>query len=82
MLQVTKQFDGKKYHYYFNGKLQKNSKRDYKYACVGTTRKDKGASVEGYQFVLSFGNKADSTYNSMARYFKHCDLKVVEIIEK
>ena len=76
---VTKQFDGKKYHYYFNGKLQRNSTKDYRYACVATTKTDKGACVDGHQFVISFGNKADSTYNSMARLYRHCDLCVVEI---
>ena len=77
---VTKQFDGKKFHYYFNGKFKRNSTKDYRYACVATTRIDKGACVEGYQFVISLGNKIDSTYNSMAHCYKHCDLSVVEIM--
>ena len=79
MATITKTFNGKKYTYLCNGEVYKNSTRDYKYACVATTRQAKGAISEGKEFIVSLGNKADSTYNSMARFYGHCDLEVVEI---
>ena len=79
MAKIEKTFDGKRFTYLCNGELYKNSARNYKYACVATTRKAKGASTEGREFILSLGNKVESTYNSMARFYRHCDLEVVAI---
>ena len=79
MATITKTFNGKKFTYFCNGEVYRNSTRDYKYACVATTRKAKGATTEGKEFILSLGNKVDSTYNSYARFYGHCDLKVVAI---
>lgn len=79
MATITKSFNGKKYSYFCDGNLYKNSSRDYKYACVATTRQAKGAISEGNVFIVSLGNNAQSTYNSMARFYGHCDLEVVEI---
>ena len=74
MAKIEKTFNGKRFTYLCNGEVYKNSTRDYKYACVATTRKAKGAISEGREFILSLGNKVESTYNSMARFYKHCDL--------
>ena len=79
MAKIEKTFNGKRFTYFCNGEVYKNSTRDYKYACVATTRKAKGAISEGHEFSLSLGNKVESTYNSMARLYKHCDLEVVAI---
>ena len=79
MAKIEKTFNGKRFTYLCNGEVYKNSTRDYKYACVATTRQAKGALTEGHEFILSLGNKVESTYNSMARFYRHCDLEVVEI---
>ena len=79
MAKIKKTFNGKRFTYLCNGEVYKNSTRDYKYACVATTRKAKGAISEGHEFILSLGNKVESTYNSMARFYRHCDLEVVVI---
>ncbi len=79
MATITKTFNGKKFTYFCNGNVYKNSTRDYKFACVATTRKAKGALTEGHEFIISLGNKANSTYNSYARFYGHCDLEVVAI---
>ena len=79
MAKIEKKFNGKRFTYLCNGEVYKHSTRDYKYACVATTRKAKGAISEGHEFILSLGNKIESTYNSMARFYRHCDLEVVAI---
>ena len=79
MAKIEKTFNGKRFTYLCNGEVYKNSTRDYKYACVATTRQAKGAISEGHEFILSLGNKVESTYNSMARFYRHCDLEVVAI---
>ena len=79
MATITKTFNGKKFTYFCNGNVYKNSTRDYKFACVAITRKAKGALTEGHEFIISLGNKANSTYNSYARFYAHCDLEVVAI---
>lgn len=79
MAQVTKTFDGKKFHYFLGGNLYRNSTRDFKYACVAITREAKGATSEGYEFIISLGNNSTSTYNSMAKFYGHCDLRIEEI---
>lgn len=79
MATITKTFNGKKFTYFCNGEVYKNSTRDFKYACVAITRQAKGAISEGKEFIISLGNKKDTTYNSMARFYGHCDLQVVEI---
>lgn len=68
---VTKIYDGKKWQYTFNGKVYRNSKREFRYACL--------ASYNSKKWVLSLGNDKVSTYNSMARFYAHCQLEVVEI---
>ena len=77
---VTKSFNGKQFSYSLNGEHYKNSKREFKYACVATSRVAKGACKEGCVFIISLGNKKESTYNSMARFYGHCDLEIVEIV--
>ena len=47
MAKIEKTFNGKRFTYLCNGKVYKNSTRDYKYACVATTRKAKGAIRRG-----------------------------------
>ncbi len=42
MAKIEKTFNGKRFTYLCNGEVYKNSTRDYKYACVATTRKAKG----------------------------------------
>ena len=79
MAKIEKKFNGKRFTYLCNGEVYKNSARDYKYACVATTRKAKGAISEGHGFILALGNKVASTYNSMARFYRHCYLEVVAI---
>ena len=79
MATITKTFNGKKFTYFCNGNVYKNSTRDYKFACVATTRKAKGALTEGHEFIISLGNKANSNYNSYARFYAHYDLEVVAI---
>ena len=79
MATITKTFDGKRFTYLCNGEVYRNSTRGYKYACVATTRKAKGAITEGKEFILSLGNKVDSTYKSYSKFYKHCDLEVVAI---
>ena len=79
MAKIEKKINGKRFTYLCNGEVYKNSTTDYKYACVATTRKAKGAISEGHEFILSLGNKVESAYNSMARFYRHCDLEVVAI---
>ena len=74
MATITKTFNGKKFTYFCNGEVYKNSTRDYKYACVAKFKHD------GHERILSLGNKKDGTYNSMARFYvERADLEVVEI---
>ena len=74
MAKITKTFNGKKFTYFCNGEVYKNSTRDYKYACVAKFKYD------GHERILSLGNKKDGTYNSMARFYvERADLEVVEI---
>ena len=74
MEKVTKTFDGKKYYYKYGDKTVRNSKHDYKYACVARSRQT------GNSWVLSLGNNKQTTYNSMARFYAHyCDLVIVDI---
>ena len=82
MNNVEKKNIGGKWEYTFNEQTFRTSKREYKYACVATTRLSKGAASEGRAFVISLGNNYQSTYNSMARSYSHCDLEVVEINTK
>lgn len=73
-MKTTKTFDGKKYHYFFNGKLFRNSTRNFKYACIATSRET------GNSFMVSLGNDKQSTLKSMAHCYAHyCDLEVVEV---
>ncbi len=76
---VTKTFNGKKYTYSINGRAYRQSTRDFKYACVAISRVAKGAASEGNEFIISLGNHYQSTYNSMARFYDHCDLRIEEI---
>ena len=50
MAKIEKTFNGKRFTYLCNGEVYKNSTRDYKYACVATTRQAKGAISEGHEF--------------------------------
>lgn len=72
-MKITKTFDGKKYHYFFNGNIFRNSYKDFKYACI--------AHNNGKSWVLSLGNDKESTYRSKAQFYAHwCEkLEVVEI---
>lgn len=79
MKSVTKTIVNGRYNYSLNGELYRTSKREFKYACVATTRIDKGAVKEGVIFIISLGNNKQSTYNSMAQYYRHCDLEIIEI---
>ena len=47
MAKIEKTFNGKRFTYLCNGEVYKNSTKDYKYACVATTRQVKGASQRG-----------------------------------
>jgi hypothetical protein len=69
---VIKSVKGNKFVYTYNGEVVRTSTREYKYACIATF--ESGASK-----VISMGNKADSTYNSYARFYQHCKLEIVEI---
>ena len=76
-MKITKTFDGKKYHYFFNGKLFRNSTRNFKYACIATSRET------GNSFMVSLGNDKQSTLKSMAHCYAHyCDLEVFEVISR
>lgn len=76
MKTITKTFDGKKFHYSFNGKPYRNSTRDFKYGCVCTSRET------GNSFLVSLGNSKESTLRSMAHCYAHyCDMEVIEIGE-
>lgn len=69
---VIKSVKGAKFVYTYNGKVVRTSTREFKFACVATF--ESGASK-----VISMGNKAESTYNSMARFYEHCSLEIVTI---
>lgn len=69
---VIKSVNGKKFVYSYNGEVIRTSTREFKYACIATH--ESGASK-----VISMGNKAESTYNSMARFYQHCSLEIVAI---
>lgn len=72
---VVKKSDGKKNLYYFGGKLVRKSARDFAFACIATSQQT------GRTWVISLGNTRESTYNSMARFYKHyCDLEVITVI--
>jgi hypothetical protein len=76
MATFTKTFDGKKYHYSFDGKPYRNSTRDFKYGCFVTSRET------GKSFPVSLGNNKESTLRSMAHSYAHyCDMEVTEIGE-
>ena len=78
---INKTIENGKFIYTYNGEVYRKSKNDYKYGCIAIARVAKGASQEwdGRSFVVSLGNNPTTTYNSMARYYSHCDLEVVEI---
>lgn len=70
---VTKSFDGKRFIYKLNGGLDSIDKREFKYACIATTR-------QGKQIVAALGNNSESTLRSNAkRYREWCTLEVIEI---
>ena len=70
---INKEQRGSKTLYFFNGELYRTSKNDYRYACIAIWK-------DGYEKVLSLGNKPDSTLNSYGRFYKdRCTLEVVEI---
>ena len=72
----SKTFDGKKWHYSFNGNPYRNSARDFKYGCFCTSRET------GKTFPVSLGNNRESTLKSMAYCYAHyCDMEVIEIGE-
>ena len=74
IMTFTKTFDGKKFHYNFNGKNFRNSTKDFKYGCFVTSRES------GDSWPVSLGNNAESTRKSMAHCYAHyCDMVVVEI---
>ena len=78
MAKITfnKTFDGKKWHYSFNGNPYRNSARDFKYGCFCTSRET------GKTFPVSLGNNRESTLKSMAHCYAHyCDMEVIEIGE-
>lgn len=79
MAKVEKIANGKSFKYLCNGQWFRTSSKDYKYACIATTRISKGAKIEGFERVISLGNDPKSTYYSYARFYQHCDLEVVEI---
>lgn len=72
MTTITKTRKGDKMQYFCNGRLYRTSKRDYKYACVAF-------DDAGNCSIISLGNNANSTYNSMATFYSHCNLKIFEI---
>lgn len=75
--EFTKVFDGKTFHYYYNGKLFRNSKKEFKYGCIAISKED------GESWAISIGNNKVTTRNSMAfRYVHFCDLEVLEIVNK
>lgn len=70
--QVTKTQVGGKFIYTYNNEVVRKSTREFKYACIATF-------PSGKSKVISMGNKADSTYNSYARFYEHCKLEIVTI---
>lgn len=74
MATFTKTFDGKKYNYFFNGKLYRSSKNDYKFGCAAINK------ANGNEYPAALGNNEDSTLKSnWKRYCEYCNLVVIEI---
>lgn len=83
---MTKRFDGKKYSYYYDDKLYRTSKNDYKYACIAITDEavakahGRSCSEYGFEMVASLGNDIENTRKSMAiRYREYCRMEVIKI---
>lgn len=77
---VTCRFDGKQFFYENEeGKQLRKGKIDFKFACVAETVKNNGYSTDGKLFVIAFGNKRESTMQSMAHCYPGCNLHVIEI---
>lgn len=89
---VIKEAKGGKFIYTFNGKVVRTSKKEYRYACIATNKNDTfsynpetgkcdiPAPAGSLARIISFGNKVDSTYNSMAQFYRERNnLEVVEI---
>lgn len=69
MANAIKTFDGKRFVYSIGEHVFRKSSRDYKYACVAKFK-------SGTEAIISLGNNAKSTYNSMACFYGHCELRI------
>lgn len=77
---MTKTEKKGKYIYTFDGRVFRNSKRDYKYVLLFKTVKAKGALEDGVFYPIALGNNPNSMVSSWKSIFSHGDLKVQEII--
>lgn len=80
MANVTKTQTSKGYRYEYNGKVIRNSKRDYKYALLGTPKKALGATGDGETFVIGLGNNTKSLVSSWSGIMPSAERQVVEIV--
>ena len=77
-MKVTKEYNGKIYTYYHDGKKYRKSENDYKFACVATVTHE-GHWMYGQSTVVCLGNN-ESCVRSRGRFYRHyCDVKVVVI---
>lgn len=79
---MTKTEKKGKYIYTFDGRVFRNSKRDYKYVLFFKTVKAKGALEDGVYYPIALGNNPSTMVSSWKSIFHHGDLKVKEIINQ
>lgn len=69
-----------KFIYTFNGRVFRNSKRDYKYVLFFRPVKAMGAAEDGEFYPIALGNNPSTMVSSWKSIYDHGELKVKEII--
>jgi len=77
--QVIKSENNGKFIYSFNGKVFRNSKRDYRFGLMFKSVKSMGGSVDGDFYLVALGNNANNLVSSWKHIYHYGELKVVEI---
>lgn len=79
MTTIYKQQTKQGWQYTHDGKVIRNSKREYRFALMCTPKKALGATADGKPFVRGLGNNPASLRSSWASISSHTEMQVVEI---
>lgn len=76
---MTKSEKNGKYTYIFNGKVFRNSKKDYRWALMFRAVKAMGACNDGVFYPIALGNNPNTMISSWKSIYSYGELKPVEI---